>query len=89
MPGKRAAGGSTWTDPDDAPALDEAFFQRADVFEGDRLVRRGRPPLERPKRQVTLRLDQDVLEALRATGPGWQTRANTILAEWLGRRKAG
>jgi len=48
-------------------------------------VRRGRPKLEKPKRQVTLRLDAEVVDGLRATGPGWQTRANAALAEWLGR----
>jgi uncharacterized protein (DUF4415 family) len=26
-----------------------------------------------------------VVEGLRATGPGWQTRANAALAEWLAR----
>ena len=48
-------------------------------------MRRGRPKLEKPKRQVTLRLDAEVVEGLRATGPGWQTRANAALAEWLAR----
>ncbi|WP_375249807.1 BrnA antitoxin family protein [Sphingomonas sp.] len=31
------------------------------------------------KKQVTLRLDQDVLEKFRATGPGWQARINAAL----------
>jgi len=30
---------------------------------------------------VKLRIDPDVLAVLRATGPGWQTRVNTILRE--------
>jgi uncharacterized protein (DUF4415 family) len=72
-------------DPDDAPELTSAFFKRADVYDGSQLVRRGRPKLEKPKRQVTLRLDAEVVEGLRATGPGWQTRANLALAEWLAR----
>jgi uncharacterized protein (DUF4415 family) len=83
MPGKPAAGSPAWIDPDDAPELTDAFLQRADVYEGERLVRRGRPKLETPKRQVTLRLDAEVVEGLRATGPGWQTRANAALAAWL------
>ena len=46
--------------------------------------RRGRPPYERPvKQMVSLRMDIDVLEGLRATGKGWQTRINTIMREWL------
>lgn len=31
------------------------------------------------KTQVTLRLDQDVLAAFKATGKGWQTRINEAL----------
>ena len=31
------------------------------------------------KRQVALRLDPDVLEHFRATGPGWQSRINEAL----------
>ncbi|MCL1861487.1 MAG: BrnA antitoxin family protein [Proteobacteria bacterium] len=47
-------------------------------------VRRGRPPYERPvKQMVSLRMDIDVLEGLRATGKGWQTRINSIMREWL------
>lgn len=44
----------------------------------------GRPPLENPKQQVTLRLDPDVLDAFRATGKGWQSRINAALREKLG-----
>lgn len=87
MPRKQDAGRKPWTDPDDAPELTEAFFARADVFEGPKLVRRGRPPSAAPKRQVTLRLDADVLTGLRRTGPGWQTRANAALKAWLARQQ--
>jgi uncharacterized protein (DUF4415 family) len=41
--------------------------------------KRGRPPVEKPKKQVTLRLDADVVEIYRATGKGWQGRINTAL----------
>lgn len=40
---------------------------------------RGRPPVETPKKQVTLRLDQDVIEKFRSTGRGWQSRMNEAL----------
>jgi BrnA antitoxin of type II toxin-antitoxin system len=47
---------------------------------GDRLIRRGRPPLSgKPKTAVTLRLDEDVVSAYRETGEGWQTRINADL----------
>ncbi len=41
--------------------------------------KRGRPPVETPKKQVTLRLDQDVIDHFKADGPGWQTRINDAL----------
>lgn len=43
--------------------------------------RGGRPKSERPKQLVSLRLDPDVVETFKATGPGWQTRMNEVLAE--------
>jgi uncharacterized protein (DUF4415 family) len=33
----------------------------------------------KPKTAVTLRLDEDVVEAYRGTGEGWQTRINADL----------
>ena len=61
-------------DPDTYELSHEEFRQ---------LRRVGRPPSERPKRMVSLRLDQDVVDGLRATGPGWQSRVNAALKEWL------
>ena len=47
-------------------------------------LRRTRGPNKKPaKEQVAIRLDQEVVGALRASGPGWQTRVNTALKEWL------
>ena len=51
--------------------------------------RRGRPAGSTAavrKVPTTIRFDPDVLEALRATGRGWQTRANDALREWLSER---
>jgi uncharacterized protein (DUF4415 family) len=36
---------------------------------------------------VKLRLDQDVLDHFRASGPGWQTRINTTLVRAVARTK--
>ena len=66
-------------DPDDAPELTDEFFEQADEYQGGKLVRRGRPKAAVTKVPVKLRLDPDVLEALRATGDGWQTRVNETL----------
>ena len=47
-------------------------------------LRRTRGPNKKPaKEQVAIRLDQEVVSALRATGSGWQTRVNAALKEWL------
>jgi uncharacterized protein (DUF4415 family) len=72
MQKKKRAGASIskgWVDSDNAPELTNDYFERADVYRGE-LVRRGRPRLERPKQAVKLRLDQDVLDHFRSTGPG-------------------
>ncbi len=45
---------------------------------------RGRPRSESPKRQVTLRIDGDVLERFRGDGPGWQGRINAALRKAVG-----
>lgn len=39
----------------------------------------GRPPKANPKVLINIRVDPDILEALKASGPGWQTRANDLL----------
>lgn len=87
MPRKKRSGSSKWVDPDDAPELTKEFFDRAEIRHGDKIIRRGRPPLPSPKQAVKLRLDADVLEAYRKTGDGWQTRINADLrkARKLGR----
>lgn len=77
----------TWIDPDDAPEWTEAQLARAELRVGDAVVRpaagtltrRGRPRSASPKLLVSLRLDQAVVEKLRAHGPGWQSRVNEIL----------
>jgi uncharacterized protein (DUF4415 family) len=84
MKRKSAAGASIWVDPDDAPELTDEHFVKADIYEGERLVRRGRPFAENPKRQISLRVDAEVLERYRATGPGWQGRMNAALRKAVG-----
>jgi uncharacterized protein (DUF4415 family) len=66
-----------WTDADFARSKSLDHFP-----EPARFVRgRGeRGPQKAPtKQQVTLRLDRDVLERFRPTGPGWQSRINNAL----------
>jgi len=68
---------------DDAPELDDAFFDRA-VYEVNGVVmprptKGGRPRAETLKVHTGLRLDADVLDHFKAQGPGWQTRINATL----------
>ncbi len=89
--GKNTVRLSEWRDPDDAPELDDAFFERAEITEGGKIVRRGRPPLAITKQPVSLRLDADVIAHFKAGGDGWQTRINTTLRRAMARaaRRAG
>lgn len=49
----------------------------------------GRPKVEQPKVPVTMRVDADVLDAIKASGTGWQTRVNTVLREAVRQGKLG
>ncbi|NJL50267.1 MAG: BrnA antitoxin family protein [Blastochloris sp.] len=44
-----------------------------------------RPVAPGIKEQVSLRLDQDVLDYFRASGPGWQDRVNSALRKAAGK----
>jgi uncharacterized protein (DUF4415 family) len=88
---------TAWVDPDDSPEWTDEMFETAEYSIGRKVIRpasgylgpngvvRGRPPLRgRPKRQVTLRLDPDVIDRFRATGAGWQSRINDALRKAAG-----
>ncbi len=79
MTAKKRSSPATWSDPDDAPELTEAFFRQADQYEGSKLKARGRPKAAMTKEPVKIRLDADVVAALRESGEGWQTRINETL----------
>ena len=83
MNGKKQNTGTIWIDPDDAPELDDEFYERAEENQGEKLVKRGRPLGSSNKISTTVRFDADVLDAFRAGGPGWQTRMNDVLRDWL------
>ena len=82
---------ASWDD-DDLPEWTDDQFARAQFSIGGKVIRAaqgtltkpGRPPSANPKKQVTLRLDPDVIEKFRATGKGWQSRINAELRKALG-----
>lgn len=47
----------------------------------------GRPPLAKPKQQISLRLDPDVITAYRNTGAGWQKLMQRALAKAAPKRR--
>ena len=88
-----------WVDSDDAPELDDHFFEHAEVRNGakllraatDTLARRGRPALDAAARRqaVSLRLSPRVLAHFRGTGPGWQSRIGEVLEAHVTGRDSG
>ena len=78
---KRARGARNFTrlralrdadiDFSDIPKLGKAFWKNA------RLV------LPEPKDRLTIRVDHDVVEWLKKSGPGYQTRINAILRSYM------
>jgi uncharacterized protein (DUF4415 family) len=54
-------------------------------------IRKRGPQITPKKVPISIRLSPDVAEGLRATGSGWQVRADEALRSWLagtGKRKA-
>ncbi|TXI66625.1 MAG: hypothetical protein E6Q48_01740 [Limnohabitans sp.] len=64
-------------DPNDPAAVSD-FWAKASIKRG-----RGRPALPTKRPTLNMRVDADVLAAFKATGPGWQTRINAALKDWL------
>lgn len=68
----------------DGKSEDERPLTREEMQAGIEAYRRRRGrPVGSDKESTTIRLDRDILAAFRASGPGWQTRINAALREWL------
>jgi uncharacterized protein (DUF4415 family) len=63
----------TLHDPE-LPEITDDWIAGADLYHGQKLVRRGRPKLENPRQLLSLRLPPQIIERWKASGPGWQTR---------------
>ena len=58
-------------DCSDIPELDDTFWAHAELR------------MPQSKKGVYLRIDQDILERLKADGPGYQTRINSIFRTYI------
>lgn len=84
---------------DDAPRLTRTWADKAELRVGDDIHREASPPnrIGRPpkpeaelRKPVSLRLPKRLLDAARASGPGWQTRAAAAIErEFLGGDSSG
>lgn len=59
---------------EELPELTDDMVARGRVDKG------GRPRSENPRKLISIRLPEDVIQRWRATGPGWQTRMAEKLA---------
>ena len=53
---------------EELPELTDDMLARGKVSKG------GRPRSENPKKLISIRLPENLIQRWRATGPGWQTR---------------
>ena len=60
---------------DEIPELTDEMLARGKVNKG------GRPRSPNPRKLISIRLPEEVIERWRATGPGWQTRMADRLAK--------
>lgn len=65
-------------DEDDRPLTPEEMQAGIETYRRQR----GRPSGS-DKESTTIRFDREVLAAFRAGGPGWQTRMNAALRDWI------
>jgi uncharacterized protein (DUF4415 family) len=91
MSAKRRGSGRTSAALIDPSEITDEWIAGADVYQGKKLVRRGRPKLQHPRILLSLRLPPEVIANWKATGPGWQTRMAEVLEKSIPktRRSAG
>ena len=74
---------------DEIPEVGDDWFATADLYHGDKLIKRGRPKSDAPKQLVSLRLDAEVLRWFKSTGAGYQARMGAVLKSHMTRKKTG
>ena len=78
MTGNKPSTATDWIDPDDAPDLSTPEYQAKFAATP---VRRGRPKSATPKVRVGFRLSAELVERIRASGPGYNARVEKALRE--------
>ncbi|ADE14116.1 conserved hypothetical protein [Nitrosococcus halophilus Nc 4] len=68
---------------EELPELTDEFFDEADEYRGNKLVRGGRPKAKNRKILLSIRYSPEVVEYFRSTGEGWQARMDEALKEWI------
>lgn len=82
-----------WTDIEALRKMTDEDIDYSDIppttpeFWANVVIRKGLKPVIR-KKQITLRLDSDVLEYLKANGNGYQTKINQLLRSFVDADKA-
>jgi uncharacterized protein (DUF4415 family) len=88
---KRRTSGKSQTDQTDYERLDRMTDEDIDFSDipevpaemfARGIVRRGLKPIPR-KKQLTLRVDSDVVDWYKKQGPGYQTRINSLLRAYM------
>jgi uncharacterized protein (DUF4415 family) len=79
MSGKRKNSSRTSATVSEPPEITGEWIAGADMYHGNKLIRRGRPKLQHPRQLLSLRLPPQVIASWKATGPGWQTRMAQLL----------
>lgn len=83
-PSRPDAENPEWTDEDFRRARPALEVLPKELIEAMRRYRGQRGPQKAPtKVQISLRVDRDVVEGLRASGPGWQTRVSHALRQYV------
>jgi uncharacterized protein (DUF4415 family) len=69
----------------DIPELPEEFFTKGQLYKnGEPIERRVRGKQKEPtKKQLTIRLNKEVIDFFKDQGNGWQTRINEILQKYV------
>lgn len=80
-----------WEEVNDNPEMTEAEIAELRPFRevfpdlADAIDRKlGRPKAESPKKAISIRLDQEVIDRFKASGDGWQSRMNEALRKAVG-----